>query len=184
MDLSPKGLKDLARTPSGVKVIRYSAVSAFGVVMTVTLFTAINFVHLSSSGHGTLVSDHHVRPWVSNVLSVGLTTIPTYYLNRAWVWGKRGRSHLGKEVLPFWIFSFAGLGLSTLFVALANGGKSGKVTLAHQLVLVIAQLAGFGFLWIARFFVLDKFMFGKGHVPHDGVDDAAHDLLTHTSADA
>jgi putative flippase GtrA len=181
VDLSPNGLKDLARSPAGMKILRYSAVSAIGVVMTVTLFTIINLIRIPSAGHGFLVSEHHVRPWFSNVVAVGLTTIPTYYLNRAWVWGKRGKSHLGKEVLPFWVFSFAGLGLSTLFVAVANHGKHGKPTPLHQLGLNFAQLAGFGILWVARFFVLDKLMFGKTHVPHDDVDDAAHELFVHTA---
>ena len=184
MDLSPKGLKDLARSPSGVKIIRYSAVSAIGIVLTQALFNGINLVHLSTAGEGTLLSTHHVRPWVSNVISVGITTVPTYYLNRAWVWGKRGKSRLGAEVLPFWVFSFAGLGLSTLLVALVSHGHTGKPTVTQQLTYDVAQLAGFGFLWVARFFVLDKFMFGKAHLPHDGVDDAAHELFTHTSADA
>ena len=44
--------------------------------------------------------------------------MPAYYLNRAWVWGKRGKSHLTKEVVPFWAFAFSGLVLSTIIVAL------------------------------------------------------------------
>ena len=37
------------------------------------------------------------------------------------------------------------------------------------------------FILVLSFFVLDKLMFGKTHVPHDSVDDAAHELLTHSA---
>ena len=55
--------------------------------------------------------------WVANILAVCLSAIPAYYLTRAWVWGKKGKSHLTKEVLPFWGFAFAGLIMSTVFYA-------------------------------------------------------------------
>lgn len=178
MDLSPNGLKDLARSPAGRKLIRYAAVSCVGIVLTQVLFNGINFITFGSESHGIFVSDHHIRPWVSNVVSVGITTVPTYYLNRAWVWKKRGRSHMGKEVLPFWAFSFAGLAISTLLVGLVSHGHHGKPTLTQQLTYDVAQLAGFGVLWIARFFVLDRLMFGRVHFPADEIDEAAHEVLT------
>lgn len=161
-----------------MKLLRYSAVSAIGIVLTQLLFNGFNFINFGQEGHGTLVSEHHIRPWVANVLSVGITTVPTYYLNRAWVWGKRGKSHMAKEVLPFWAFSFAGLAISTLLVGLVSHGNHGKPSLTQQITYDIAQLAGFGVLWIVRFFVLDRLMFGKVHFPHDEIDDAAHELLT------
>ena len=40
--------------------------------------------------------------------------VPSYYLTRAWAWGKRGRSHWRKEVLPYWLMSFAGIAFSLL----------------------------------------------------------------------
>ena len=40
--------------------------------------------------------------------------LPSYYLTRAWAWGKRGRSHWRKEVLPYWLMSFAGIAFSLL----------------------------------------------------------------------
>lgn len=30
----------------------------------------------------------------ANVLATAVATVPSYSLNRAWVWGRRGRSHL------------------------------------------------------------------------------------------
>ncbi len=177
MDLSPKGLVELARSPSGKKLFRYAAVSCVGIVLTQIIFNGINFVTFHKANIGIFVADHHLRPWVGNVIAVSFTTIPTYYLNRMWVWGKRGKSHMAKEVLPFWAFSFAGLALSTLLVGLVSHGNHGKPTLTQQITYDVAQLAGFGVLWVVRFFVLDRLMFGKVHFPHDEIDEAAHDLL-------
>ena len=47
-----------------------------------------------------------------------ISAFPAYYLSRKWVWGKSGKSHFKKEVLPFWIFVFIGLVFSTAMVAL------------------------------------------------------------------
>lgn len=99
---------------------------------------------------------------VANILAVSLSAIPAYYLNRAWVWGRRGRSHLGREILPFWGFAFAGLILSTLAVNFAAGITDVKI------VANIANIAAFGVLWVVKFFVLDSMVFGSGrHGPDD-----------------
>ncbi|HEX2117654.1 MAG TPA: hypothetical protein VHF91_00595, partial [Acidimicrobiales bacterium] len=36
-----------------------------------------------------------------------------YYLNRKWAWGKKGKSHLMKEIVPFWSLALLGLIFST-----------------------------------------------------------------------
>lgn len=56
----------------------------------------------------------------SVVVSTVIVTVPAYYLNRHWAWGKSGRSHLLKEVIPFWTTSFAGLLLASLAAGLAH----------------------------------------------------------------
>jgi hypothetical protein len=85
------------------------------------------------------------------------------------VWGKTGKSHLTKEVLPFWGFALAGLVLSTISVYLATQALGiantprAELTVMEKLVPNIANLAAFGVLWVVKFFVLDSFMFGKHH---------------------
>ncbi len=101
--------------------------------------------------------------WTSNILAVSISAIPAYYLTRAWVWGKRGRSHIYKEVLPFWGFAFAGLLLSTAAVWVASGISD------NPLVPNLANIAAFGLLWVIKFFILDAFMFGRQH--HHPTDD-------------
>src|SRR5256714_1875619 len=98
---------DLARSPTGKKFVKYTLVSVISVAVNVML----------------LVLAYGVVGWSAapaNIFAVGISAIPSYYLNRAWAWGKRGRSHLLKEVVPFWGLAFLGLVLSTIAVHLVD----------------------------------------------------------------
>ena len=46
----------------------------------------------------------------STVFANVVATVPSYYLNRRWAWGKSGRSHVVKEVLP--VLDLASLGIA------------------------------------------------------------------------
>ena len=117
------------------KGLRYCLVAAVNVVVGQTLL----FVLQGSMG-----------PSWANVVAVALSSVPAYYMNRSWVWGKRGKSHWKKEVLPFWLFTAAGLALSTVAIWLVHGFTERK------LVINFVQLLAFGVLWVIRFFVLDR----------------------------
>jgi putative flippase GtrA len=97
----------------------------------------------------------------SNLFAVGVSAIPSYYLNRAWAWGKRGRSHFMKEVVPFWAMAFLGLALSTYFVDVAEGHalSYSDSRLVQTVIINGAALAAFGVLWVAKFVILNKLMF-------------------------
>lgn len=154
MDLSPSALKARARTPGGRKLIKYTAVSGVSVIV----YELLLFITV-----GLLKWD---EIW-ANVFSVSVSAIPSYYLNRKWAWGKRGRSHLMKEVVPFWGMALLGLVFSTLTTAVAKDWADG-VTESHLLrtfIVMIGGLGAFGILWVAKFFVLNKYMFV--HRPHD-----------------
>ncbi len=89
----------------------------------------------------------------SNLAAVAISSVPVYLIYRGWVWRKRGRNSLFTEVLPFWLMTLLGLVVSTLFVALADRRSDSPV------VYVLASSAGFGVVWVAKFLVLDKFIF-------------------------
>jgi putative flippase GtrA len=92
---------------------------------------------------------------VANLVAVCISAVPSYYLNRAWVWGKRGSSSMAREVLPFWIMTLAGLALSTFFAYVAD--RIWDATIAVN----IANLVGFGVLWFVKFLVLDQYVFSS-----------------------
>lgn len=89
----------------------------------------------------------------SNLTAVMIGSIPSYLLNRAWVWGKKGKNHLWREVVPFWALALLGLGFSTLLVAIAHSWNEATW------VVSAANLAAFGILWVAKYLLLDAILF-------------------------
>jgi putative flippase GtrA len=43
-----------------------------------------------------------------------VAVVPSYYWNRAWAWGKRGKSHFRREIVPYWSMAFLGIAFSQL----------------------------------------------------------------------
>ncbi len=89
----------------------------------------------------------------SNLAAVSIGCIPSYTLNRSWVWGKRGRNHLWREVAPFWALALLGLAFSTVLVHLASRWNDSTV------VVSAANLTAFGILWVAKYLLLDSLLF-------------------------
>ena len=58
------------------------------------------------------------------------------------------------EIVPFWGLAFAGLILSTLFVAIADNFYD------HVLVMQAGNAAAFSLLWVVRFAVLEHLLWG------------------------
>ena len=117
------------------KGLRYCLVAAVNVIV----------------GQGLLFGlQHWWQPNVANVVAVAASSVPAYYMNRSWVWGKSGKSHLRKEVVPFWGFTLAGLIVSTIAITFVQDHTDTKV------FILFTQLFVFGVLWVVRFFVLDK----------------------------
>ena len=93
---------------------------------------------------------HWYEP-LANTVSVCISAVPAYYLSRAWVWGRSGKSHFKTEVLPFWIFIAIGLVFSTTMVAIvtnltAGGSQTGIV---HKFLPNIVNAASFFILWVS-----------------------------------
>ena len=139
----PRALVDLART-KGRKPLLYSLVSVVAVI----------------TGQSVLWTCSGLLDWdpiSSNVTSVAIGSIPSYLLNRYWVWGKRGKNHFWKEVAPFWGMAFLGLLLSTVTVAVATSWWSDRTWIVS-----LANLSAFGLIWVGKFFVLHHVLF-KDH---------------------
>lgn len=141
-------------SPGGKKAIKYTLVSVISVMVSLIAFVLLNGVI-------------KLAAVPSNILAVTAGGVPSYWLNRRWAWGKSGRSHLWKEVLPFWTLAFAGLALSTWWVALAEDWGMDHLD-SHALRTVCnaaANLAAFGVLWIGKFVIFNKLMFVDHHAP-------------------
>jgi putative flippase GtrA len=110
---------------------------------------------------GVLVAATTTPAWLANIVATAVGTVPSFELNRRWVWGKTGTRSLRSEVGPFWALSFAGLLLSTLTVSVAAAwsASSGVDGTARTLAIEAASIAAFGSLWIAQFVILDRVLF-------------------------
>jgi putative flippase GtrA len=129
------------------KVLRYGTISVVATVISLSgLFIFYRWIGLS--------------PTWSNITATCIATVPYYYLNRRWVFKKSGRSHLTKEVLPFWTIAFVSLILSTLSVKFA-GAQVHAISSKNVrgAILVAANLATYGILWIAKFVVFNRYLF-------------------------
>lgn len=141
MRVSATNVLDKVTGGRGALAIKYSMVSVVGVTMTQLLL--VLFVG---------ILDRH--PVGSNIAAVSLTSIPVFLLNKRWVWSADGKVSIRREVLPFWVFTLAGLLLSTGLVWLAQDVSD------SQILVMLANLSGFGVLWVAKFLFLDQIMFG------------------------
>lgn len=139
-------LWDLYHTPSGKKMFRYTMVSVISTgVAQGTLFLVFGIARLWSAVP-------------SNIFANAVAAVPSYYLNRNWAWGKTGRSHVMREVVPFWVLSFAGMALSIVTVgATAHWCRSEDLGhLATSVLVNAANLFAFGVLWILKFLVFNR----------------------------
>lgn len=157
----PKALWAHSKTEGGQRAIRYTATSLICVVITqVLIIVFMNVVHIN-------VVDGVKKEIQANLAATMLTSIPAFALNKYWVWGKRGRAHMRREVLPFWAFTVAGWIVSTVMVALVTN-LAGNNSTEKTILVMAANIAGFGTLWVLKYLFMDKIMFGPDHhTPYD-----------------
>lgn len=165
MAASLAALKDRARSPGAKKAIKYTLVSVIAVAVSQVALTILYF------GLGWTATS-------ANVAAVCIGALPSYYLNRYWAWGKRGRSHLLKEVVPFWALALLGLFFSTWTTVWAEEFAVSRYDseLVHAIFVNGGNLSAFGVLWIAKFVIFNKVLF-KTH-PEDLEDAPALDGRT------
>jgi len=136
----------MARSPDGKRMIKYTFVSVISVIVSQVVL-------------GVLLFGFHWSGRNGQIAACSVATVPSYYLNRAWAWGKRGRSHWLKEVVPFWALAFLGWLLSTLAVALVEQHVHGLHRAVQSIVLQLTNIAAFGVLWGVKFIIFNELLF-------------------------
>ncbi len=142
-----------SQTHQGRKVVRFTSVS---VISTVVSFTAISIIY-----------GFHLLTGVieSTVAGNLIATVPSYYLNRTWTWGKRGRSHFRKEIVPFWTMSFLGIAVSMLGATWAKEQVK-EHTWPHLVntgLVSTTNLVSFGLFWILKMMVFNRIFHVAAH---------------------
>jgi putative flippase GtrA len=135
------------------RVAQYARYAAVSVIANATTLTVL----------GVLVGVVRFDAGWSNVIATGVATIPSFELNRRWVWGKRGQRSMAAEVAPFWIWAFFELAVSSLLVHfMADHATAADWSRSVRTVAVEATSIGTtGALWVIQFFLFDRVLFGR-----------------------
>jgi putative flippase GtrA len=141
-----RSLWSWSKTHQGKKLIRFTMVSGSS---TIVSFAAISFFY------GLRIIPSVI--WATLVGNL-VASVPAYQLNRRWTWGKRGKSHFRKEIVPFWALTFLGIGVSQLGALWAR-----HEVRAHHWSHVIntglvafANLASFAIFWVLKLIVFNR----------------------------
>ena len=133
-------------TPEAKRLIRYTMVSVISTLVSVgVLAIAFGALHLWGEIESTVFAN-------------AVATVPSYFLLRQWVWGKGGRSHVMKEIAPFWIMSALGIVVSIGGAAVARHiGTTHHLSHIDQTVLVLlANLVSFGVFWVLKYMLYNR----------------------------
>jgi putative flippase GtrA len=133
-------------THEGRKLFRYSMVSVISTAVSLFVIFIV---------YGVL------RLWgevASTVFGNFVATFPSYWLNRKWAWGKHGRSHVLKEVVPFWLMAGLGIAFSIVWAALARHVAI-KYHLNHAettVLVLVANVMSFAVFWVLKLLLFNR----------------------------
>jgi len=160
VNLSPAAVGEWWRS-EGQKAVRYTLVSVISTAVSQAAFIIVFGV---------------VR-WgarTSAIFATCVGAVPSYYLNRNWAWGKTGRSHVWREVVPFWVLAIVGLVFSTWAADFAHTHSRGIHSHVEHVALVSAcYLGAFGVLWVAKFLIFNRLLWPSERVEEEPVRAAA-----------
>ena len=148
VDVSPRGLLAYVRTEEGQKRFRYGAVSAIAILCSM-LSLALFYGLLKWSKIS------------AQCASVIVSTVPSYELNRRWVWLRDGKSDLKTEVLPFWVVSVVQFVIALVIVTWTQT-RVEQATTSHLLRTIGIQgisLAVYGVMWVGKYILLNRVLF-------------------------
>jgi len=147
-----------SKSHQGKKLIRFTMASAVTTSVSLTTILVVYGFHI-------------IDGIISATLFGNLVAIlPSYYLTRAWAWGKRGRSHWRKEVLPYWLMSFAGIAFSLLGAAWVKHIVH-SYDLDHTVDTVLVagmNLASFAVFWVLKILLFNRIFHTH---PLDDIDE-------------
>jgi putative flippase GtrA len=130
------------------RVIRYGSVSAISTVTSLTIL-------------GLLVGVFGFPPLWSNVIAIAIGTVPSFELNRRWVWSQNSRRSLLRQALPYCLLSFSGLILSSIAVHVAADATNHSTRLVHTAAVEFANFGAYGVLWLFQFVLCDRILFAS-----------------------
>jgi putative flippase GtrA len=135
-----------SKTHQGRKLVRFTTVSG---VSTIVSFSSISVLYGFHIIKGVL--------WATLAGNL-IATLPSYYLNRSWTWGKHGRSHFTKEIVPFWTMSALGIGVSMLGATWARYEVHHHhwAHILNTFLVSGTNVVSFGLFWVLKLIVFNR----------------------------
>lgn len=159
MNVSPSGLLAHARSDEGRKQLRYVGVSL--------VFVPLGQIFVQVFG---LLLDNYTA---ASLLTSAILTLPNFFANRHFVWRVESKDNMRTQVLVFWVAAMLGVTFATGLTYVVEQATVDSASLTRKLLVVVAQLTGFGIVWVIRYLVLDRWLF---KITHDGAEPSQDDL--------
>jgi len=133
-------------THEGRKLFRYTMVSVISTVVSLVVLALVYGV---------------IKEWTevpSTIFANCVATFPSYWLNRKWAWGKHGKSHLWKEIVPFWVMAALGIAFSIVGASVARH-VGHHLKLGHlelTLLVMAANVLSFAVFWLVKLVIFNR----------------------------
>jgi putative flippase GtrA len=148
---SLQDLIDHAKTDAGRKKLRYAGVSL--------VFVPVGQIFIQLLGRYAF--DRNFTK--ASIVSAAILTLPNFFANKIFVWKDTNRDKMRTQVVVFWFAAMLGVSLATYLTWLVEKAVAGRSALIESGAVFLAQLVGFGVVWVARFLVLDRWLFKATH---------------------
>ena len=160
MKLSPSNLLEHARSDEGRKQLRYVGVSLVFVPVGQILIQVFPLLF-------------NISFTASSLLTSAILTLPNFFANKIFVWRVTSRDNLRTQVLVFWVAAMLGVSFATGLTYAVERLTSNSSTVVVKVSVLVAQLVGFGTVWVFRYLVLDKWLF---KVTHSGDEPSVEEI--------
>lgn len=144
-------LRKWFKSPVGRRALRYTLGSGIAFIISQIVFIASYGVFHIFGARG------------SSIFATMAGAVPSYFMNRYWAWQKHDKSHLSKEVIPYFVMSALSLVFSTWSADFASSHRT-VIGSSHAMQVVfvdLAYVASFVILWFAKYAFMDKVLFIK-----------------------
>lgn len=151
MSSYPQEFRQRLSNPAVQKAIRYTLGSGISFVISQVVFIASFGVFHLLDARG------------SSIFATLAGAVPSYFMNRYWAWQKKSRSHVSKEVIPYFVMAVVSLIFSTWATDFASSYRS-IVGQSHTLQVAFvdgAYILSFAILWFAKYLFMDKVLFSQ-----------------------
>lgn len=120
--------------------------------MVATGFSQVTLIGLLASGAG---------PTLASSVAFVAGAIPNYLVARRWAWGRKGKPHVKRELVPYLcvigLGAVASVGLTTVAGMITEPLKISGFT--RIVVLDVAYLSSYALVFILKFTLLDRFVY-------------------------